>query len=144
MTAIECVSLNGFVLPSFLVVQGKYHLASWYTDGGLPGSWVIRTSTNGWTDNETGLEWIKHFHQYTDNRKKGIWRMVILDSHKSHVSDVFEQYCQEHCIITLCLFTYSSYLTQPLDVGCYHVLKRIYNYEIAVFVKTSIIHITKL
>ena len=36
-TAIECVSADGFALPPFLVVQGKHHLASWYTECGLPG-----------------------------------------------------------------------------------------------------------
>ncbi len=25
-------SSDGFVLPPFLIVQGEYHLASWYTD----------------------------------------------------------------------------------------------------------------
>jgi len=143
-TAIECVSADGFALPPFLVVQGKHHLASWYTECGLPGPWVIRTSTNGWTDNETGLDWIKHFDKHTKARRQGGWRMIVLDGHESHLSAIFEQYCQENNIITICLPAHSSHLTQPLDVGCYSVLKRMYGREIEVFVKAAITHITKL
>ena len=53
-TAITCVNGEGRDIPPFLVVQGSYHLANWYTEGGLPGSWVIKPTNNGWTDNETG------------------------------------------------------------------------------------------
>jgi hypothetical protein len=144
VTAIECVSADGFVVPPMLVVQGKHHLASWYTDGGLPGTWPIRTSTNGWTDNNTGMEWIKHFHECTDKRRQGAWRMLVLDGHESHLSDAFETYCQENNIITLCLPPHSSHITQPLDVGCFSVLKRMYGREIEDFIKASVTHITKL
>jgi hypothetical protein len=54
-TAIECVSNNGFILPPFLIVQGKNHLASWYVGTDLPSSWVVKTSPNGWTDNDTAI-----------------------------------------------------------------------------------------
>lgn len=143
-TAIECISADGFVIPPMLVVQGKHHLASWYTDGGLPNTWPIRTSTNGWTDNDTGLEWIKHFHQHTNKRRQGVWRMLVLDGHESHLSDAFETYCQQNNIITLCLPPHSSHITQPLDVGCFSVLKRMYSRQIENFIKAAITHITKL
>ena len=126
VTAIECVSADGFVVPPMLVVQGKVHLASWYTDSGLPGHWPIRTSASGWTDNTTGMEWIKHFDKYTEGRRKGVWRMLVLDGHESHISIAFEAYCKEKNIVTLCLPAHSSHITQPLDVGCFSVLKRLY------------------
>jgi hypothetical protein len=72
-TVIECVSSDGFTLPPFLIVQGVNHLASWYTECDLPFSWAIKTSPNGWTDNETALDWIQHFYQHTEKRRKGIY-----------------------------------------------------------------------
>ena len=69
VTAIECVSSDGFTLPPFLIVQGVNHLTSWYTKCGLPSDWVIKPSPNGWTDNETALEWIQHFNKYTITRR---------------------------------------------------------------------------
>jgi helix-turn-helix, Psq domain/Tc5 transposase DNA-binding domain len=35
-TAIECVNADGCCIPPFLIVQGAYHLANWYTESDLP------------------------------------------------------------------------------------------------------------
>lgn len=142
-TAIECVSSDGYVLPPFLIVQGANHLASWFTECDLPPSWVIKTSLNGWTDNETAMDWIRHFHQHTDGRRMGAYRMIVLDGHESHQSAQFDEFCKEKNIITLCLPAHSSHLTQPLDVGCFSVLKRMYGRELETFIKAHINHITK-
>ena len=142
-TAIECVSSDGFVLPPFLILQGVNHLASWYTECDLPLPWVIKTSTNGWTNNDTALEWIQHFDKHTIGRRVGVYRMIVLDGHESHLSAQFEEFCKEKNIITLCLPAHSSHLTQPLDVGCFSVLKRSYGKELEDFIKAHINHITK-
>jgi hypothetical protein len=88
-TAIACVNSEGWDIPPFLVVQGKNHLANWYTDSGLPHDWVIKPTSNGWTNNETGLEWLKHFDKHTATRTKGLYRMLVLNRHKSHESAEF-------------------------------------------------------
>ena len=64
-TAITCINSEGGSIPPFLVVQGKTHLENWYTKGGLPHNWVIKPTSNGWTNNETGLEWLQHFDRHT-------------------------------------------------------------------------------
>jgi hypothetical protein len=69
--------------------------------------------------------------------------MLVLDGHESHVNAEFEDYCKENNIITICLPSHSSHLTQPLDVGCYSVLKKMYGAEIELFIKARITHITK-
>jgi hypothetical protein len=143
-TAIACINSEGWDVPPFLVVQGKNHLANWYTDSGLPHDWVIKPTSNGWTNNETGLEWLKHFDKHTTARTKGPYRMLVLDGHESHESAEFQEYCKAHNIITLCLPPHSSHLTQPLDVGCFSVLKRAYSRQIETFIKAHINHITKV
>ena len=142
-TAIECVSSDGFILPSFLIIQGKNHLASWYVGTDLPSSWVVKTSPNGWTDNDTAIDWIQHFDKHTEIRRKGIYRMIVLDGHKSHLSAQFEEFCKEKNIITLCLPAHSSHLTQPLDIGCFSILKRSYGKQLEAFIKTHVNHIAK-
>jgi hypothetical protein len=77
-TAIACISSEGWNVPPFLVVQGKNHLTNWYTEADLPNDWVIKPTINGWTNNETGLEWIKHFDKHTATRAKGPYRMLVL------------------------------------------------------------------
>jgi hypothetical protein len=143
-TAIACINSEGWSMPPFLVVQGKNHLANWYTDGGLLPDWVIKPTSNGWTNNETGLEWLKHFDKHTTARAKGPYRMLVLDGHESHESAEFQEYCKTHNIVTLGLPPHSSHLTQPLDVGCFSVLKRAYGRQIETFIKAHINHITKV
>lgn len=142
--AIACINGEGWNVPPFLVVQGKNHLANWYIETDLPADWVIKTTDNGWTNNETGLEWIKHFDQHTTGRTKGTYRMLVLDGHDSHESAAFQDYCKTHNIIIVSLPPHFSHLTQPLDVGCFSVLKRSYSRQIEDFIKAHINHITKV
>lgn len=143
-TAINCANGEGWDLPPFLVVSGQHHLENWYTEGGLPPSWVVKTTSNGWTDNETGMEWIRHFDKYTAPRARALYRMLVLDGHESHQSVEFNAFCKERNIIPICLPPHSSHLTQPLDVGCFAPLKRAYGRQIESFIKSHINHITKV
>ncbi|APA05653.1 hypothetical protein sscle_01g004230 [Sclerotinia sclerotiorum 1980 UF-70] len=143
-TAIICGNGEGETIPPFLVVQGQVHLSNWYTETNLPAEWAIKPTSNGWTNNETGLEWLKHFDKHTKNRRKGKYRMLVLDGHESHESVAFQAYCKENDIICLRLPPHSSHLTQPLDVGCFSNLKRSYGGQIDGFIKAHINHISKI
>lgn len=143
-TAIICVSGDGFDVPPFLLVKGVYHLANWYTEGGLPQTWAVKPTCNGWTDNDTGLDWIKHFDKHTRLRTKGVYRMLVLDGHGSHQSVDFEDFCKQNNIIPICLPPHSSHLTQPLDIGFFSPLKKAYGKEIGRFIRAHINHITKV
>ena len=88
-TVIIYINSKGWSMPLFLVVQGKTYLSNQYTDGGLPPDWVIKLISNRQTNNKTGLEQLKHFDKYTTTRIKGLYRMLVLDRHKSHESAEF-------------------------------------------------------
>jgi hypothetical protein len=87
---------------------------------------------------------LKNFDKQTATRAKGLYRMLVLDGHKSHESVVFQEYCKSYNIITLGLPAYSSYLTQPLDIRCFSPLKQTYDRQIEGFIKAYINHITKI
>ena len=53
--------------------------------------------------------------------------MLVLNRHKSHELVKFHKYYKAYNIITLRLPPYSSYLTQPLDIRCFSVLKQAYS-----------------
>ena len=143
ITVIQAINAEGWAIPPFIVVAGQYHLANWYQESNLPGDWAITTTQNGWTNNETGFEWLKHFDQHTTNRSKGVYRLLILDGHGSHHSADFEMYYEENNIITLCMPPHSSHLLQPLDVGCFGMLKKAYGREIEHLIRCSITHVSK-
>ncbi|KAJ3539787.1 hypothetical protein NM208_g5347 [Fusarium decemcellulare] len=101
ITVIQAINAEGQAIQPFIIGAGQYHLANWYQESNLPGDWVIATTQNGWTDNETGLEWLKHFDRCTAKRSNSRYRLLILDGHESHHSIDFERYCEENKIIRL-------------------------------------------
>jgi hypothetical protein len=143
VTAIQAINAEGQAIDPFIVVAGQYHLANWYRESNLPATWAIATTQNGWTDNETGLKWLKHFDRCTTDRSVGAYRLLILDGHESHHSADFQIYCEENNIITLCMPPHSSHLLQPLDIGCFGLLKKAYGREIEHLIRCSVTHISK-
>jgi hypothetical protein len=101
-------------------------------------------SDNGWTTDKHGFEWLQHFNRFTESRTKGVYRLLILDGHGSHLTIEFEDFCKAHHIITLCMPPHSSHLLQPLDVGCFGPLKKAYGKEYGELIRCHINHITKL
>jgi FtsZ-binding cell division protein ZapB len=142
-TAICCAAADGYIIPPFLCVMGRFHLATWYSSGHIPSDWAIKTTPNGWTDHQTGLEWLEHFDRHTKARQQGIWRMLVLDGHESHINADFDQICKAKKIIPVCLPAHSSHLTQPLDIGVFSPLKRAYGSQISHRIRANITHITK-
>jgi hypothetical protein len=143
-TVIQGINAMGWAIPPFVIFQGKHHLSAWYKEEDLPQDWVIAVSENGWTNNELGLEWLKHFNKHTKRKVIGSHRLLILDGHESHDSLDFQKYCKENKIITLCMPPHSSHLLQPLDVGCFSPLKTAYGRQAEDLMRNRITHITKL
>jgi len=143
VSTILGVSGVGQRIPPFIVFKAKTHLASWYTEDKLPPQWRIGVSENGWTTNELGVAWIKHFDACTKHQVRGTYRLLILDGHESHSSVGFEQYCKENKIICLCMPPHSSHILQPLDVGCFSPLKKVYSRQVEQLMRSRINHITK-
>ena len=54
--------------------------------------------------------------------------MLIIDSHKNHISIKFNNYYKLNNIITVNIPTHSSHLLQSLDIGIFSPLKAVYNY----------------
>ncbi len=71
VTANQAINSQGWAVPPYIIFAGKVHLASWYRDTTLPADWVIDLSDNGWTNNEIGVRWAKHFDLHTKGREKG-------------------------------------------------------------------------
>ncbi|KAJ8113168.1 hypothetical protein OPT61_g4640 [Boeremia exigua] len=58
----------GPAIPPFIIFKARHHLTGWYKEEDLPQDWVIGVSSNSWTTNELGLEWLKHFDRHTKER----------------------------------------------------------------------------
>lgn len=142
VTVIEAVNAKGWTVPPFVIFAGKLHQMTWY-QAGLPATWKIAVSENGWTNDELGLQWIQHFHQNTEHVRKGKWRLLIFDGHGSHQTAQFRDFCLEKHILTLCMPAHSSHILQPLDVSCFGPLKKAYSRQIENKLRLGNNHITK-
>ena len=89
VTVIQGVGAIGWAIPPFIIFAGKNHLSAWYKEDSLPHDWVIAVSENGWTTNELGLEWLKHFDKHTKGKVVGTYRLLVIDGHESHASVQF-------------------------------------------------------
>jgi hypothetical protein len=144
VTVIETVCASGIAIPPLVIFEAVMHQAAWYKNGILPHDWAIGVSENGWTTNEIGLWWLQNvFDKHTKDRTSGCYRLLILDGHGSHVTPEFDQYCMDHSIIVLCMPPHSSHLLQPLDVGCFSVLKRSYGRLVEQKMSLGVNHIDK-
>ncbi|KAJ5568122.1 hypothetical protein N7450_010608 [Penicillium hetheringtonii] len=144
VTAIETICADGYSLPPCIIFKGQIYIAGWF-ESNLPRDWRIEISNNGWTTNEIGLRWLqKIFIPYTNSRARGRFRLLILDGHGSHLTPQFDRICAENNIIPLVMPSHSSHLLQPLDVGCFAVLKRVYGRFVSDLARTGYNHIDKL
>jgi hypothetical protein len=122
VTVVETINAEGGILPPYLIFKGKVFLERWFP---LPPKWAINLSLNGWTGDQIGLDWLqKHF--IPNSARKGAYILLILVGHSSHRTPQFDQLCEENNIICLCMPAHASHLLQPLDVGCFSVLKKAY------------------
>jgi hypothetical protein len=141
ITLIACINAMGWSIPPFFILKAKHHDKAWYHNN--PPDWRIGVSKNGWTTNELGLAWLKHFIQHTEARTVGSHRLLILDGHESHKSLEFQNLCEESKVIALCMPPHASHILQPLDVGCFAPLKQAYKKEIRGLADSHINHVDK-
>jgi hypothetical protein len=125
ITVIQAINAEGQAIQPFIIGAGQYHLANWYRESNLPDDWTIATSPNVRTDNELGLEWLKHFDRCTTNQLTSPYCLLILDGHESHHSVDFERYYKANKTITLFMPPHSSHLLQPLDFWCISLFKKV-------------------
>jgi hypothetical protein len=143
VTVIQSICAAGYAIPPFIIYKGRVHISAWYEEKDIPNDWKLSVSENGWTNNALGLEWLKHFDAHTKARQGGVYRLVILDGHESHVNQNFKDYCLENKIITLCMPAHSSHILQPLDVVCFAPLKQKYSQRVRDLARRRVFHSTR-
>jgi DDE superfamily endonuclease len=118
VSLIECISMNGRLLPPWVIFKAKKQNLAWME---MLEEGYIALSNNRWTDNELGLEWLKQCFDPATCNING-YRILIMDRHASHIMTEALQFYIALKIIVLCLLAYTIYLLQPLNVGPFRPL----------------------
>jgi hypothetical protein len=143
VTLIQGACADGSLIPPSIIVKGKEFNQAWFYQG-LPSTWTFTLSSNGWTTNQIGLQWIQHFEKHTRLKTIGSKRLLVLDNHDSHATLEFRSFCEDHDIILLWMSPHSSHLLQPLDVGCFSSLKTAFSNQNQDLIRNHIFHVTKV
>lgn len=128
ITILACVSADARALPSLVIFCGK-NVQQWFPnkEDQPYEDWYFTTSANGWTNNDIAVKWLTEvFIPYTKPDHPDQWHLLILDGHGSHKTDGFMWMCLIHKITVVFLPAHSSHVFQPLDVGIFAVLKKLF------------------
>jgi hypothetical protein len=83
---IQSICAAGYATPPFIIYKGRIHISAWYKEADISRNWKLSVSENSWTNNALGLEWLKHFDAHAKTRQVGVYRLLILDGHESHLN----------------------------------------------------------
>lgn len=122
VTVIETISADGTVIPPMLILPGKQILRGWIAES-LEDETLFTTSESGFSNDELGLAYIKHFDRQTKKQTKGEWRLLLLDGHGSHRTQEVISYAESQKILMFSFPPHATHFMQPLDVVCFQPLK---------------------
>ena len=122
VTAIKAISASGYVIPPFVIVP-RVNLPSKFFYNNLDTDAMLKTSLNGYIDDQIALEWLEHFNIHTTPSDENQKRLLLLNGHDSHTTLKFWQKCQEFGVIPFRLPPHLTHFLQPLDIGVFQVYK---------------------
>ncbi|KAK7184726.1 transposase, partial [Paraphaeosphaeria sporulosa] len=122
ISLVECVSATGVSLPPMLIMKAKTILEQWVVN--LPSDYLINITNSGYANDQTAIDWIKHFNKMTAAATlPKTWRLLLIDRHGSHLTAELANFYKSHYIQLYALPPHTTHLLQPLDVGCFQPLK---------------------
>ncbi|CAA7257504.1 unnamed protein product [Cyclocybe aegerita] len=121
-TVIVNICVDGTAIPPAVLFSGKGFAVRWKQDN--PAEAMLGYSKKGWTDNEIGIEYAKHFERMTREKAGGRWRVLYVDGHGSHVTHGFLMFCKAHKIHVLCYPAHTTHIYQGLDVVIFSPMKQ--------------------
>jgi len=128
ISLLACINATGAALPPTLIYKGdsKDLQDTWIEDFDLTTTAYFSTSSNGWSCDAFGRQWLKSvFNCHTDKGSR-VRRLLIVDGHSSHVNMDFINLCDDLRIILLILPPHSTHRLQPLDVSLFAPLASFY------------------
>jgi hypothetical protein len=125
-TVIGCGNALGTQIPPYFVFKGQ-RMNNDLLIGSTPGC-SGTTSKSGWSNSAVFLEYLEnHFMKYIQRRDENQPILLIFDGHRSHVNVPLLDWAKKNNIILFVLPAHTSHVLQPLDVGCFGPLQKIYN-----------------
>ena len=117
ITSVEFIGSAGETIPPILLISGVNILHKWCQHNDLDGDVVIGTTETGYANNDTALEWLQHFIDHTQNKRRGTWLLLIIDGM------LFHNPATENKIVLFRLLPHSTHLTRNPAVAPEFIFK---------------------
>jgi hypothetical protein len=85
---VETICANRTVIPPFMIIQGKQHMESWYSDK-LPKGTRVALSDSGYTNTDICLIYLDHIIEHTNAGPDKPPKVLLMDQHGSHESRLY-------------------------------------------------------
>jgi hypothetical protein len=112
-TFIKTISAIGESLKPFFVNKGMYVFRD-LIEIMLKLGATLACLHNRWSNDVIALEYFKHFHKHA--KPIGVYRLLVLNGHGSHITFEFKALANEYKIILLYLPAHTTHRLQPLDI----------------------------
>jgi hypothetical protein len=134
ITVLPTICADGTTLPTGIIYQAE--------NGNIRDTWVndltinedqlfVVSSPTGWSNNELGFAWLTDvFDQYTKEKYRRSYRLLIMDRHGSHITDSFIDYCYQNRILLAIFPPHATLTLQPLNVVLFKPLSTAYSSEL--------------
>lgn len=128
ISILETISALSRRLTPLVIFTGNNLQGQWFPE--VFPDWKYAYSPSGWSNNELFLSWFRDiFLPETQPADPTLWRILVLDRHKTHLTPDFMLEAWNHKVWPSWLPSHSSHITQPLDVALFSPLKTFYHEE---------------
>ena len=97
-TIIKAISTTRRKIAPYIILAGTRRMQNWFNTELLPTS-ILNTSELGFTNDRTGVQWLRHFIWETNSGLIALKKLLLYNGHGSHNTDEFKQPAQENNII---------------------------------------------
>ncbi len=99
ITLVECIGSADETIPPILLISGVNILHKWCQDNNLDGETLIGTTETGYANDNTALDWLQHFIDHIQNKRRGAWLLLIIDGYGSHMTIFFHNFATTNKIV---------------------------------------------
>lgn len=85
-------------MPPMLILCGIGILEKWVEKNDLDEDILLATNPIRYYNDELALQWLKHFEIRSRKSQLEVWRLLILDAYRLHLTYKFYKYAQKYYI----------------------------------------------
>lgn len=135
-TVLGCGNALGTMLPPFYIFKGNRFRNELLEGATSCAQGMVIES--GWSNAKSFQEFLeKHFIKYVQRGSEDQTVLLIFDGHKSHINIPVTEWAKEHNVELFVIPAHTSFILQPLDVGCFGSLQKIFNIERHKFIRSN-------